>query len=231
MPSTTNELPRSYELIKLAKSAIVIFSLVMFYGCTSVNMIASWRDSSAPEMNYRNLLVVGLTENRQTRQIFEEILATQLQKKGIMATPSYTITGVEAKQSRELLENALKTTGSDAVLTARVTTKIKTTDSRVGYVMTDRGFANPYLSDFDILPMDLYGFYGTTVSYATFDMKPVEVTTKTTFTAETNLFDVATSKLIWSGTTVLTDPKGVIDASEDFSDVIISALGKEKLIP
>ena len=214
------------------KPLLLLLLLLTLTGCASVSMVASWKDQAAPPKNYGKFLVVGITENGLMRQLFEEVVASELRKKGLAATPSYTVTGMEEKQSRESLEKAVRKTAVDAVITTRVTGSKRSTESRVGYVMTDRGFANPYLSSYDVMPNDLYGFYGASVvSYATFDMKPVEVTNSTTFTLETNLFDTESGKLVWSGTTTTVDPKGVITASEKFSRVVITALSKEGLIP
>lgn len=217
------------RIIYIPLLLMLIFGLI---GCASVSMVTSWKEPSVPTTIYKKFLVVGITENRQMRQIFEEVLSGELRKKGAIATPSYTITGVEAKQTRELLEKAVLKTAADAVMTTRVTARNQTTDTRAGFVMTDRGFTNPYLGTDDVMPMDLYGFYGASVvSYATFDMKTVEVTDSTTYTLETNLFDTGTGKMAWSGTTTAVNPKGVITVSEKFAAVVINALSKEGLIP
>ena len=218
--------------MRIIQAPLMLLLLLSLTGCASVSLVASWKDPTAPTKSYRKFFVVGITENRQMRQIFEEVLTVELRKKGLTATPSYTITGIEEKQTKESLEKAVQKSAVDAVITTRVTARKRTTDTRVGYVMTDRGFSNPYLGSDDVMPIDLYGFYGASVvSYATFDMKPVEVTDSKTFTLETNFFDSGTNRLVWSGTTTVTNPKGIITASEGFADVVIAALSKEGLIP
>jgi hypothetical protein len=62
-------------------------------------------------------------------------------------------------------------------------------------------------------------------------MKPVEITTSTTYAMETNLFDTATQKLVWAGTTNAVDPKGTITVSKQYADIIINSMSKEGLIP
>ncbi len=218
--------------MQISLKPLLLLLLLTLTGCASVSMVASWKDQTAPPRSYGKFLVVGITENGLMRQLFEEVVATELRKKGLAATPSYAVTGMEEKQTRESLERAVRKSAVDAVITTRVTGSKRSTESHVGYVLTDRGFANPYLNSYDVMPNDLYGFYGASVvSYATFDMKPVEVTNSTTFTLETNLFDTESGKLVWSGTTTTVDPKGVITASEKFSRVVITALSKEGLIP
>jgi len=204
------------QISRLFASLLILLALA---GCASVSMLASRKDPAAASKNYRSFLVVGITENRQMRQIFEEVLAAELRKKGLSATPSYTKTGVEAKLSRDLVVKAVQATAVDAVITTRIADTKRATTTDVGYAMTDRG-------------VDGYaGWYGAgTVSYATFDMKPVEITTSTTFALESQLFDTESQKMVWAGITNAVDPKGIITASEKFAAVVINELGKEGLI-
>ena len=181
-------------------------------GCASVSMVESWKDRTVPGKSYQNFLVVGITENLQMRQIFEEVLAAELRKKGVAATASYTITGVEEKLSRGAVEKAVQATAVDAVITTRVVDFKKKTQKDVGYVMSDRAKIGP-------------------VSFATFDLKPVEITTSTTYALETDLFDTATQNLVWTGTTNAVDPQGIITVSKEFSGVVITEMSKEGLIP
>jgi hypothetical protein len=100
----------------------------------------------------------------------------------------------------------------DAVITARVVDLKKKTHTDVGYAMSDRGKFGP-------------------VSFATFDLKPVEVTTSKTYALETDLFDTATKNLVWTGTTNAIDPQGIITASREIAGVVTTVLSKEGLIP
>ncbi len=210
----------------------LVVGVVTAGGGASVSMVASWKDRTVPARSYRDILVVGITQKQQMRQVFEEVLAAELRKKGVAAIPSYTLTGVTEKQSREALEKAVQAAGADAVLTTRVVARQRETVTSVGYVMTDRGYTNPSFSGSQVMPVELYTFYGAgVVSYATFDMKSVEVTTAATATVETNLFDVATKRLVWSGTTTAAKPAGIITVSEEFAGVVGAALSKEGFIP
>jgi hypothetical protein len=193
--------------------------LLCLSGCASVSLVESWKDQETPRKRYGDLLVVAISENRQARQIVEEVLAAELRKKGLSATPSYTVTGVEAQLSRSLIEKAVQATAADSVVTTRLVDLKERKHSSGGFVMTSRettGYA------------DYYG--AGMVSYATFDMKPVEITTSTTYALETNLFDTATQRLVWGGITNAVDPTGVITLSERYSGVVIDALSREGFI-
>jgi len=202
-----------------SRSLLLLLLLLTLTGCASVSMVSSSKAPNATTTNYKAFLVVGISDNWQMRQIFEEVMAVELRKKGLSATASYTVTGVKEKLSRELIVKAVQATAVDAVITTRIADTKRTTTKNVGYVMTDRtidGYAN---------------LYGTgTVSMATFDLKPVEITTATTTALESHLFDTSTQNLVWTGMTNAVDPQGIITASEKFAGVVITTLGKEGLI-
>jgi hypothetical protein len=205
--------------MKTTRLLVVLLLLLSLTGCASVSLVKSWREQPVMVTSYRDFLVVGISSNRQMRQVVEEVLAAELIKKGLSATPSYTITGVETKLTRELILKAVQTSNVDAVITTRLVDLKKDTRTESGFVMTDRGVDTYF---------DMYG--AGTVSYATFDMKPVEVTTSTTYALETNLFDTKTEHLVWAGITDAVDPQGVITVSQKFSTIIINELSKEGLI-
>ena len=205
--------------MNIPRLPLALLILMSLAGCASVSLVKSWKEQPEPGKRYGNLLVVGISQNRQMRQVVEEVLAAELRKKGLSATASYTLTGVEEQLSRESVVTAVQASGADAVITTRLVDLARDTRSEAGFVMTDRGTASY---------ADIYGM--GVVSYATFDMKPVEVTTSTTYALETNLFDTATQRPVWAGTTNAVDPQGIITFSEHYAAVIITALTKEGLI-
>jgi hypothetical protein len=205
------------QVTRLSVSLLLLLALA---GCASVTMVSSVKEQSAAPKSYRSFLVVGITQNLQTRQVFEGVMAAELRKRGLSAVPSYTVTGVEEKLSVALVEKAALAAAVDAVITAKVVDLKRKTHKDVGYAMTERG-VDSYAG--------IYGGVGT-VSYATFDMKPVEITTSTTYGLESHLFDTATKGLVWTGTSNAVDPQGLITASEKFAGVVINTLTREGLI-
>jgi len=154
------------------------------------------------------------------RQVFEEVMAGELRKKGVAAIPSYTVTGVDKKLSRDLVVKAVMSTGADAVITARVVDKTREKTTAVGYKMTDRG-------------IDSYvDFYGSgTVSYATFDMAPVEVTLSSTTSLATDIYDTGTQTRVWTASSNAVNPEGIIKVTQEFAGIMIKAIEKDGLLP
>jgi len=208
--------------------AIVIMAIMT--GCSSLSLVNSWKDPAATTKQYRKLLVVGIAEKMQMRQVFEEVFASEVSKKGANGIASYTLTGVRDKPSRAMLEEAVKKSGADGVITTRLADMKENRQGRTGFVVTDRGFTNPAFSGDDLYPVNLFDFYGGSVSYATFEHKAVDITMSTKVAIETNLFDAATGRLVWSGTTSVTDPKGLITVSRELADTVVKEMVKDGLM-
>jgi len=199
------------NLLHLLLVSLLILALT---GCASVSLQHSAKDSTVPAKQYKKLLIVGITEQAQKRQVFEEVLSTELLKQGVTGIPSYTITGVTEKLSRESVVAAVQKSGADGVITTRLTAVKKDTSVNTGYIMTSHGFADGY---------------GVHVTYATFVHQPVEVILSTRMAIETNLFDAATGRLVWTGTSSAVDPEGIISASRELSGVVFKAMAKDGL--
>lgn len=214
---------------RLILPLLILLSLT---GCASVSMVSTWKDQAAPKKSYKDLLVVGITQKQQKRDVFEEVMAAELRKSGISATPSYTLTGGEQKLSRESVEKAALAAGVDGVITTQLIDMRRKTITDGGFIMTDRGHSFGALDDAESGSVDIFGVSGMgAVSYASFSMKSVEITTSKTAIIETKLYDTATRKLVWSGVSNAVDPKGTITATQDIAGVIIKSLNKEGLIP
>lgn len=184
-------------------------------GCASISLQHSAKDTTLPAKKYQKLLIVGITEKSERRQVFEEVLATELQKRGVSAIPSYTITGVTEKLTWAAGEEAVRKTGADGAITTRLVALKKDTSVNTGYVMTSHGFADGY---------------GVHVTYATFIHQPVEVILSTKMAIETNLFDAATGRLVWTGTSSAVDPEGIITFTRGLAEVVFKSMAKDGLI-
>ncbi len=208
---------------------MLLVTLVMT-GCASVSLVDSWKDAGGPAKRYQKLLVVGVAHKQQMRQVFEEVFAAEVRKKGLAAVPSYTVTGPEEKLSRESLEEAVRKSGADGVITTRLVNLKRDTEVHTGYVMTDRGLINPSFADPMLYPPYLFDYYNATISYATFVHQSADVTTKRVATLETNLFDAVTGRMVWAGTTSAVNPDGIITASDKLAEAVIKGMARDGLI-
>lgn len=227
------EIRKEEDIVSMKASRLIFWvflAIAMQMGCASVSLVDSWKDAGAPAKRYQKLLVVGVAEKMQMRQVFEEVFSAELRNRGVTAIRSYLVTGAEKNPSRASLEEAVQRSGADGVITTRLVSLKKDTEVRTGYVMTDRGYTNGRFNDPTVFPADLYGFYGATVSYATFYHRSVDVTMSTVATIETNLFDAGTGRLVWSGTTSAVKPEGIITVTSELAQVVLKAMAGEGLI-
>jgi len=194
---------------------LLLLLLNLLPGCASVSLVNTLRDRGVPAKQYKKLLVVGIASKLQMRQVFEEIFSAEVMKKGIAAIPSYTITGVTEQLSRASLEDAVKKTGADGVITTRVVGTKKDTEVHAGFIMTDRGVTN---------------VYGVPITFASFVGQPVEVTLSTEAAIETNLFDSATGRLVWSGTSSVVNPEGIVTITGELADKVMKAMSRDGLL-
>jgi hypothetical protein len=188
---------------------------VTFSGCASISLVNSWKDPGVTEKQYRKLLVVGIADRPQMRQVFEEVFAGEVSKSGAIGITSYTLTGVEGKPTQAALDDAVKKSGADGIVTTRLVDMKRHRDDRSGFVLTSHGTT---------------AFYGASVSYATFVHQPVEVTTSTEAAIETTLFDTGTSYMVWSATSSAVNPEGIITVSREVADIVIKAMTRDGLL-
>ena len=207
-------------LIKLA-GLLLIMALS---GCASTTLVSSQKTDGMAAKQYRSLLVVGLSETPATRQVFEEIFADELRKRGVKAITSYTVPGLQGKSSRAAIAEALKTTGADGLLNTRIVDVRTKKDSKSAFVLTGRGVAF-----FDYY--DYYDNYWEELgSYANFDAKPVNEIISSVTTLETALFDAKTGTVIWKGISDEMHAERLISSTRDLAAIVMDALTKEGLI-
>ena len=157
-----------------------------------------------------NIFVIAITGIEHKRRSFEKKFVAQLKSVGVDAISSEEAIPMPAdlKLKKETILNAVNEYENDAVIITHVIGKEeKDVRSRGG--SAHRGF---------------YGFYRSRYS------DPGYSSTTTTVRLETNLYDVKTEKLIWSGKskTWSKDSKGQI--INDVIKALINNLQKNKLI-
>lgn len=211
----------------LAAGLAGLFLILTVSGCASTVLVSSQRAAGAPVKSYGTLLVVGLSESAATRQVFEEIFADELRKRGVGAVSSYSLAGLKGKASRAAFAEALKQVSADGMLTTRFVGVKKRKDTKTGYVMTDRGV--------DIVDYyDYYGYYGDywegVENYATFDSKPVDEILSSVTTLETSLFDAGTGKVVWTGKSDENHSEKLIQSTRELAGLVLDALAGEGFI-
>ncbi len=223
MASMTGISQRVLKSVRLMRFMPVVGALFLVAGCASTSMVDTWRDPNYKGKSFHNFLVVGITKDPGVRRVFEDIFTAELKSRGLQATASYSVTPQEQTVTKELIAEAVKKTGSDAVVTTRVVNVQQESTVTPGYVENfgpgPGNFPHRYPQ------RDLYSYYGTTQV-----IQPPTVQNYEVATLETVLFDVADAAMIWSGTSTTFETKQSVTVSKDLSKLIIQNLLKAGLI-
>lgn len=198
-----------------------IFLTVVFLLCacgTSVKMIGSWADDSMAGYTVDNVLVIGIAREDISRNLWENTFVELLGKKNIKAQASNIVTGGQViEPSREAIMAAVKKAGAETLLITRVAgsrTDTETLPGRVNYEPA------PYYTG-------MHNYYGH--AFRAVYSPPVNVS-KTTVRLESNIYDVASEKLIWTAQSEAVEPKLLKTDFSRMANVLLDDLQKKKLL-
>ena len=190
-----------------------LFSFVfLIISCAGTELTHKQVDEAYKGKPVSNILVIAITGNEDSRRSFERKFVAQLKSAGVEAISSEEAIPMPAdlELKKEAIINAVNQFKNDAVIiTHLIGREEKETFSR------DQSY---------------YGFYHS-IYTGSYSYDPGYSSTKKTVLLETNLYDVKTEKLIWSGQskTISKDSKDQI--INDVIKVVINDLQNSKLIP
>jgi hypothetical protein len=182
-------------------------------------MTHSWVDPDHDRRPIEKVLVIGVAKEPPTRRTFETKLSGILEENGVTAIPSVTVMpdlGKPADKAgaREIVLAAVTKTGADAVAITRLVSA-----ESVQRLIEGTSYVVPYTQY-----GSMYGGYYQVMS------SPERVVEDTTYVIETNLYDVATEKLLWSGISETLNPESAVKGLESVGQLIVSTLRREGLI-
>lgn len=223
-------LPYSPRVTKTPIIALCICLLVVA-ACktTSTNFSQSYRNPGYEETVFKRVLVIAVSSDAETRQAFENALASAIATEGGTAAPSYTILPSDEQVSEEQLHATIENEGVDGVLLSRLVSVDRETEytppkkynnPRTRYYPASPGWGYGYGG--------FYGFYGTTYAEV---HEPGYFDSSTTLTLETNLYSVATNELVWTGRSETIDPESIEAARASVTHAVAKKLKAERLIP
>ena len=197
----------------------------MLSSCTPTTRITgSWTNPDLPVKTYNQLFIAAMTSNVKAKDQVEEDLAASLRQQGIAVTTSRKLfppnfTQDHLQDKRAVLER-VREENHEAILTISLIDQ----ESESRYVPGSYGYA----------PMNQYGWYGSFWGYYSrmYPMvyEPGYYTEERVYFIETNLYDTATEKLIWSAQSESYDPTDLQRFSEKFAEIIIEELRNDGFI-
>ncbi len=188
----------------------------------STQLTSSWVDPEAASRTHKKIVVVGVTPQGSMRRMFEDQFVNELRKRGIDAMASYTQVGETGKLDQAQAEAKLKELGADGVMVTRLVDQ-ETVQEYYPPSYTTVAAPSAYYGGW-------YGYYSLGYSYMS---SPGYVAENKIYRVETNFYDVANPKLLWSGLTETTLAQGEAAQSEIGPTIltILADMEKKNVIP
>lgn len=192
--------------IKLFFAALTIS---LFTACSpSTQLVKTWSDPSlngATVKTYNKVLVIAQLKDDSSRRIAEDKMVASSPKGNFVASYNYL---KPSQQDHNLVVSELLKDGIEAIILMRLTDIEKTTD----YVQ-----GSTYYGGWGYGP-GFYGGYGYGYGGGYYST-PGYYEENKTYYVETNIYDVKSNKLLWSGTTSTLNPS---KANETIDDIILA---------
>jgi hypothetical protein len=185
--------------------------------CNSTSVDATWTAPDVSKISFKKIMVVATMPDGVTRRAAEDALKAQITRTECIT--SYSLLGAETDlKDFSKVSAALKAAGVDGVVVMRPVSDKKEVTYTPG--MT---YPAPYRSFRD--------YYHRTYALSSFYYEPGRFAVDRVVQIETNIYEVAGGRLIWSAATTSTNPGKIQDLIQDAATAIRAELVKENLIP
>jgi len=212
--------------MKSIKSIIALGFGACLMACSpSTRITGSWTaPSAAGKVNSgKTIFVASMTRNIEARTKIESAFAAEAGARNIKAVKSSDYFSPDFYQklpSEQQMMGKIKGSGANLILTASLINR----ESETRYVPGAGGY----------MPFSNFGWYGGFYSYYSFwgprFYDPGYYVTDKTYFLETNIYDLATRKLIWSAQSETVNPGSLDNFAKTYPKVLIAQLIKDGVL-
>lgn len=189
----------------------LMFCVILIMSCVGTKLSRTWVDETYRGKPVSNILVIGVTykEKEDIRLLFEDKFATQLRVAGVEVISIGNAIAIpdDLELEKDDVLKAVNKFNNDAVMITRLVGK----EEKESYTRPMR------------LTGGHYGYHGRAHGYVP---NTGYFKADTAVRLVTNLYDVKTEKLIWSGHSEAFDP----DSTNQYIDDLIKDLQKNNLL-
>ncbi|MEC3964355.1 hypothetical protein [Flagellimonas halotolerans] len=206
------------------KLKLIGISLLLLMGCSSTRLVSTWKNPDIVLFDAYQVLVVGMSQDDNTRMEFETRFAEALKDQGVDAVRSIDLFDVEftsSKRSEEELaevEQQLLDKGFDAILVTKVVGTENRRTFREHINEVDKMFVR-FSTDY----LEHQEIYYDPEYYDTFNI----------YHSETSLYCICIGKeieLIWRGEVDVTEPKNIDRTIDSYIKLVTKSMGEEDVI-
>lgn len=202
---------------RVARVFSVIVLATILVGCASTSIRSSWTapDVQGP-LDYEKILVVFMDPQEATRRAAEDALVARIGSDRAVASHTlFTAEQVQsAQENQDAVRNRLQSEGFDAAVAMRMVGEREELTYTPG--MT---YPTPYGG--------FYGFYGYGWGMA---YDPGYLSANTIVSVETNVYDLADDKLVWSGVSETLNPTEIRETVNEIATAIEQNLRSQGLL-
>jgi len=206
------------------KYFLVLYVGLFILGCSTAQLIDTWKNPEIDSYEPNKILIIGMTSNNEAREKYEQQLKQEFESRGIESTTSLKyfdssfLTESITEEQISQMETTLIENGFDTILLTKI---IGVEDKEVysknfdDYDVTHRRFKDDYLIHQDILNNPQY--------YNRYKV----------FHSETSMYCICPSKdreLLWKGYIDIIDPEVINKTVTDYVSLIITVLEEQSLI-
>ena len=185
--------------------------------CGTVTKVPmAWKDPAYTGEGFARIFVIGIGENDGSRRMFEDHLARELMKHGVVAEASYSRLPNTDRLSEGAIQEAMDGGTFDAVTISHLIGEKQETE----YV-PPRTYT---------VPRTHGGYYGYYYSHWDTVHQPGYYKTNTIVRLETNLYDAGNAALIWSGQSDTMNPSSVADTISSAAQAVAKQLAKDGVL-
>ena len=208
--------------MRAGKSAVAIVLLgaacAVLAACPPKTKLgASWKAPDYTKGRIEKILVVGIAATEKGRQTFENQFMTTFRNAGIDAVASHVLIPNVEKLTKEIVDAAVSGKGFDTVIVTRVI------DIDLNYERSPGGY-NAY-------PMgyynSLYGYYGQAWTVV---RAPDYVEYKEVYSLETNVYELASEKLVWTVQSQAVRKESAYESIKTFTAMILGRLKSDGIV-
>jgi len=202
---------------------------------TSTKMTGTWKAPDFKTKNFKKLLVMGVSQDGVDRRMFESAMVKALSKAGVTSIASYTVLPDGGKLNKSTVTEVVKKHKYDGV----IVTKLITVSTDIKHVAA-KSYAQPTGFYQVGYPTGYYrsgyngfyapGYYNHYVTSYNIVNEPAYNVETNTAVIETNLYDVETGNLVWSGRSATINPLSAGNAIPSITSTIVKKLKQEKII-
>ncbi|MBW2513768.1 MAG: DUF4136 domain-containing protein [Deltaproteobacteria bacterium] len=201
---------------------MMVLTVLLLAACTSTSLTGLWKDNAFDQKPLDSIMILGIAKKSDVSQRFEDLFVETFQKKGITSVAAYKIIPESRKLTKDNLKEhkeIIKETAAKNQLNAVLITHLIRVTEQEEDLKSNRSDAGPVSNYRDMGGYSIY-VYRNMGSPG----PPGRSVTRQYVQLQTNIYDTASEKLIWSASSQSVDPDSVNTIIRELLHVITNQL-------